>query len=74
MQKGARPSPDTAPLWSTIRLSIFYNLTAPSKRVSPSPENIGRKYQRVSRSINYHKFASYTIVGVLQIIIKTEKS
>jgi hypothetical protein len=37
-------------------------------------ENIGRKYQRVSRSINYHKFASYTIVGVLQIIIKTENS
>lgn len=27
-------------------------------------ENIGQKYQRVSRSINYHKFASYTIVGV----------
>jgi hypothetical protein len=37
-------------------------------------ENIGRKYQRVSRSINYHKFASYTIIGVLQIIIKTENS
>ena len=37
MQKGARPSLDSAPLWSTIRLCIFYNLTAPSKRVSPSP-------------------------------------